>query len=249
MKRLLALLLLATPAWAVDYSVEAGQESVLLDIFVGDSSSTTGAGLTGLAYNSGSLSCYYHRSNGTEGTAISLATMTAGTWATGGFVQVDATDMPGVYQLGIPNAAFAAGATYATIQCKGATNMVPTTVRVQIAPPVEVASAQASAISSDDFAPDGTAQSGTSSTIRLASAETYANDELNGNIICVTGGTGRGQCRLVTDYTSTNDTASVEPNWTTSPSSDSEYVVVAAGYIPGAQTGVLTTSSTTVTKW
>ena len=72
----------------------------------------------------------------------------------------------------------------------------------------------------------GTAQGGTSSTIQLASGETFADDELNGNVVKCTGGTGAGQSRLITAYTGATDTATVSPNWTTTPSSDTTYEVV-----------------------
>jgi hypothetical protein len=72
----------------------------------------------------------------------------------------------------------------------------------------------------------GTAQGGTVSTIQLAVAETFADDELNGNVVKITSGTGAGQSRLITDYAGGTDTATISPNWTTTPSSDSVYEVV-----------------------
>lgn len=72
----------------------------------------------------------------------------------------------------------------------------------------------------------GTAQGGTTSTIQLAAGESFADDELNGNIVKVTSGTGAGQARLITDYTGSTDTATVTPSWTTTPSTDSVYEVV-----------------------
>ena len=119
-------------------AVIGGTTSKLVEIFVQDSSSTTGAGLTGLAFNSGSLTAYYIRNGAASETAISLVTMTAGTWASGGFVEIDATNMPGWYQLGIPNAALATGADSVGIQLKGATNMAPVNLEVAIDHPVDV---------------------------------------------------------------------------------------------------------------
>ena len=114
-------------------TVPAGTTSKIIEFPVYDSSSTTGALLTGLTYNSGSLTAYYDRV-GVAGaaTAMSLATMTKGTWATLGFVAVDGTNMPGVYQLGVPDAALAAGATQVTIHLKGAANMVPVVIVIQL---------------------------------------------------------------------------------------------------------------------
>lgn len=71
----------------------------------------------------------------------------------------------------------------------------------------------------------GTAQSGTSSTIVLASATSYADDIINGRRIRIKSGTGAGQSRVITDFVGSTDTCSVSPNWVTNPSSDSVYVI------------------------
>ena len=72
----------------------------------------------------------------------------------------------------------------------------------------------------------GTAQAGTSSTIQLASAETFADDELNGCCVNITSGTGAGQSRVISDYVNSTDTATVTPNWTTSSDATSVYNIV-----------------------
>lgn len=111
-----------------------GRTSLLVKLFIQDSSSTTGAGLTGLAFNTASLVCYRARDDdgNAAGTAISLATMTRGTWATGGFVEKDATNMPGVYEFGVPNAAIAAGSETCVLMLKGAANMAPVVLELQL---------------------------------------------------------------------------------------------------------------------
>ena len=78
--------------------------SKIVHIFVPDSSSTVGAGLTGLVFNSASLAAYFIRPGDASPTAITLATATVGTWASGGFKEVSSANMPGVYELGIPDA-------------------------------------------------------------------------------------------------------------------------------------------------
>jgi len=109
----------------------ASSQNVL--IFIQDSSSTTGAGLANLVFNSAGLTCYRYRENqGTGATQINLATMTLGTWADGGFVAVDNTNMPGVYEFGIPNASLATGAKFVTIMLKGATNMAPVVLEIEL---------------------------------------------------------------------------------------------------------------------
>lgn len=74
----------------------------------------------------------------------------------------------------------------------------------------------------------GTAQSGTASTITLASGAVTANDILNGERITIIGGTGVGQSRLIIDSAITTDVVTVAQNWITNPSSDSEYVITGA---------------------
>lgn len=68
---------------------------------------TTGAALTGVVF--GDITGRYIIEGAGSSVAITLATMTVGTWATGGFKEIDATNMPGFYELSVPNAAFASG--------------------------------------------------------------------------------------------------------------------------------------------
>ena len=110
----------------------AGQTSLLVEFPIFNSSSTTGALLTGVTYNASGLTGYYDVAGASgSATSLSLATMTKGTWATGGFVAVDATNMPGVYQLGVPNACIASAGT-CTIYLSGASNMVPVVITIQV---------------------------------------------------------------------------------------------------------------------
>jgi hypothetical protein len=71
----------------------------------------------------------------------------------------------------------------------------------------------------------GTAQSATGTTLVLRAAAAFADDELIGATIQITGGsTGVGQARLITDYVSATDTATVEA-WTTTPSGTITYKI------------------------
>ena len=109
-----------------------GQASQMVDIFVQDSSSTTGAGLPGLVYNSAGMTAYYHRNTASSAVAISLVTATLGTFTSGGFIAVDGTHAPGLYQLGIPNAALASGADSVVIYLFGAGNMAPVILEIDL---------------------------------------------------------------------------------------------------------------------
>lgn len=74
----------------------------------------------------------------------------------------------------------------------------------------------------------GTAQGGSSNSIQLAATETFADDEPNGCTVAITHGLGAGQARQITNYVGSTDTASVKPNWTTTPDSTSVYVILPA---------------------
>jgi hypothetical protein len=94
--------------------------------------SSTGAPLTGLAYNTASLVAYYVRP-GAVATAITLATQTVtGAYSSGGFVEVDATNMPGIYRFDPPNAVLASGVDNAVVTLKGATNLEQIDLEVQL---------------------------------------------------------------------------------------------------------------------
>lgn len=72
----------------------------------------------------------------------------------------------------------------------------------------------------------GTAQSATGTTIVLAASTSFADDLINGATVVITGGTGAGQSRVITDWVSSTDTATVA-TWTTNPDSTSVYEVYA----------------------
>lgn len=113
-------------------SLKAGTTSKLVDVFIQDSSSSVGAGLTGLAFGTASLTAYYYREGAASAVLISLLTMTLGTWTTAGFIVVDGTNMPGVYQIGLPDAALAAGAKSVVVMLKGAANMAPVVLEIEL---------------------------------------------------------------------------------------------------------------------
>lgn len=123
-------------------ALHAGQTSKTLRLFIQDATSATGAGLTGLTPSSG-ITAAYAREGTAPATAMTLVSATAGTWTSSGFVALDATNMPGVYELGIPNAALAAGAKSVTVYLAGATNMVPIVLEIELDVPVNLDFTQA----------------------------------------------------------------------------------------------------------
>lgn len=147
-----------------NYSFKGGSTSVSVDVFIGDSSVTTGAGKTGLAFNTASLVAYYHRP-GAASAVIALATQTVtGAFSSGGFVEIDATNMPGWYRLDVPNAALATGVKFVTVALKGAANMSPCNVTIAIDPPADLVSI------------DGQATNGNNATLKLKALNVTASD-------------------------------------------------------------------------
>lgn len=117
----------------LELTIKKGTTSYILQVSLFDSSSTVGAKLAGLTFETASLTAYYNRAGASgAATAITLATATKGTWSSGGFVAVDGTNMPGDYELHIPDAALATGVNEVLIQIKGAANLVPCNVHIKL---------------------------------------------------------------------------------------------------------------------
>jgi hypothetical protein len=113
-------------------SIQVGATSQTVNLFIQDSSSTTGAGLAGLAFGSAGLTAYYALPRAAA-VSITLATLAAVTsaYSSGGFKEIDATNMPGWYRFDIPDAALASG-RFVDIHLKGATNMAPLPLEIEL---------------------------------------------------------------------------------------------------------------------
>lgn len=115
----------------------AGDLSKHVDLFVPDSSSVVGAGLTGLVYNSAGLTAVYRKGIAGTATTITLVTQTiGGAYSSGGFVEVSAASMPGLYRLDLPNASIDTEG-FTTLMLYGATNMSPVLVRIPVWSPTK----------------------------------------------------------------------------------------------------------------
>jgi hypothetical protein len=71
----------------------------------------------------------------------------------------------------------------------------------------------------------GTAQAGGASTITLDSGASATDDIYNGSTITITGGTGSGQTRIISDYVGSTKVATVSAAWTTQPTNSSTFSV------------------------
>lgn len=112
--------------------IKKGSTDVTVYVFIQDSSSTTGAGLTGLTHSSSGLTCYYVRPLG-NATQLTLASQTVtGAHTDGGFVEVSAVNMPGVYRLDLADAVVATGANSVAVMLHGAANMAPVLLELML---------------------------------------------------------------------------------------------------------------------
>jgi len=104
-------------------TIAPGSTSQSVEVFLG---------ATGLTASTAGLSARYNRTR-TASVNIPLVARTIGqAWISGGFAEVDAVNMPGVYRVDIPDAALAAGADDVTLVVRGAsgTNGAVMTVKL-----------------------------------------------------------------------------------------------------------------------
>jgi len=101
-------------------------------IYLLDITSTSGAGKTGIVYNTSGLSGHYVRSAGSATSILFVPQTANGAWASGGFAEVDSTLMPGIYRIDLPDAVFSSGSDKAIVMIRGASNTVPVTLEYQL---------------------------------------------------------------------------------------------------------------------
>lgn len=123
------------------YELPAGTTGYLLEFSALDITKYANAspGFTGLVYNSSGITCYYIRKGQSSTTSITLAAGTLGTYVNsgsagsgGGLIAIDATNMPGAYQLSVPNLALGAGATAVIIWIRGVANMADVRIEIEL---------------------------------------------------------------------------------------------------------------------
>lgn len=91
------------------------------------------------------------------------------------------------------------------------------------------------AIPSLGWLDNGTSQGGGSGTTFVARAALSLADTIPvGATICIYGGTGAGQARLITAFVGATDTATIDPAWTTNPDNTSLYFIVQTAAATGA---------------
>jgi hypothetical protein len=108
-------------------TVKAGTTSLILMV---EMRNTVGQPLTGLTHE-GVTALYTRDGSAAAPSTVALSAGELGTWSSGGWVEVDPVNFPGLYQFGVPNAAIAAGARGVRLRFT-ATGAWPRTVGVQL---------------------------------------------------------------------------------------------------------------------
>jgi hypothetical protein len=225
------------------WQIAADSTNVTINVFIKNKTLNDGSGLTGLAFNTGSLTCYYIRP-GANAAIINLATQTVtGAHTAGGFVEVDAANMPGIYRLDLPDAVVASGVGTVQIMLRGAANMADTVVEIQLDlvdnvwdEPLTGASHNVGNSSGRRLREAGaplireeTAQgAGTGDNqIQLDSGASATDGAYDPSMIVLIEGTGAGQTRLILEYDGTSKVATVDRNWKVNPDATTIFQILA----------------------
>jgi hypothetical protein len=109
---------------------KAGLTSVMLPVFILDTTSTTGGGLSGVTHASSGLALEYRRAGQSSWTSVTPVTKTLGTYVSGGIV-ADGS-LSGAYEVDFPDAAFAAGVRFVVCRIRGVANMLPVLIEIEL---------------------------------------------------------------------------------------------------------------------
>lgn len=224
-----------------DISIYAGSTSQSIDVFIADSSSTTGQGLSGLAYDTATFkdSVYYRKAATGSPVKITLATLAnaQAAWSSGGFVQIDATNMKGWYRLDVPDAMISSSG-FVHLFIGAGTNVAPVCMRVNCsALPVDLKAWLGSAPNSlnngrvetlDWIIRTGTAQAGGTASITLDSGASAVANAYRWMRVMIVSGTGAGQCETATLYDGTSKELTVSKAWIVQPDNTSVFVILPA---------------------
>lgn len=175
---------------------------------------SSGAPVTALAFNSAGAVCRYVRPRGSS-VAITLASLASPTAAhtDGGFVEVDATNMPGLYRLDLPDAALESGESFVIVQI-GFTSTFPTCVHVNLDPHPSIVSGEVV----DDAA-------NSSSTFKTDLTET-ATDAYKSAFLLWRSGALAGEVQKISAFNPTTDFLTVGTAFTAEPAAGDEFVIV-----------------------
>jgi hypothetical protein len=101
-------------------------------VFISDTSSTTGGGLSNVTHASSGLVLEYRRQNQSTWTSVTPVSKTLGTYVSGGIVSDGS--LAGAYEVDFPDAAFAsaAGVEWVALRIRGVANMLPVLIEIEL---------------------------------------------------------------------------------------------------------------------
>lgn len=168
-------------------------------------STVDGSGVTGKIFSD--VTGSYVR-QGAARAAITMATLASAStaWATGGFIEVDATNCPGLYRFDLPDAVITTGV-----------DQVIVTTKVTGAYGVNLA---LTVTNEPGLIRRFTASAGAATTMTIPS---YAvtTDQLKGYVLYIESGTGAGQTRQITANTNAASPVCTVGAWFTNPDATS----------------------------
>lgn len=116
--------------------IQKGSTSRLIAIYAENKTAGDRSGLTGIDQD---VEWHYLREGDSAhsevGSPVTDYTGTLGTWVSGQFLEVDATDMPGAYEIHVPDACLAGGAEWVVMilyagTVSGGDEMVPVPIEI-----------------------------------------------------------------------------------------------------------------------
>ena len=183
--------------------IKEGTTSKILRVFIQDASATNGSGRTGLGIVDG-MTCYWIAEGDTSATQLTISLSgTVGTYSSGGLKEVDATNMPGVYELGIPDACIDATSDGSVlIMLRSTANtVVPVLVEIELDKIDYRSNSYANLEASASTIIQGNPVAGTLSFTEMTTDLTEATDDhYNGRVLIFTSGVLAGQATNITDY-------------------------------------------------
>ncbi len=220
--------------------INADSENITVNVFIKDANDD---GITGLVFDTANLTCYYVRPGSASAQLVLVTQTITGAHANGGFVEIDATNMPGIYRLDLSDAILTSGVSQVNLMLQGAAGMVPTAIEIQLdlvdnvwdeiligsTHNINNSSGKRMREAGAPLIREETAQgSGTGNNqIQLDTGASAIDGAYDPAMVLIIDGTGLGQTRLILEYDGTTKTATVDRNWKVNPDGTSVFQILA----------------------
>ena len=119
------------------FEVKKNTKDKIIHLYILDTTSP-GEGLTGLAYMSSGLTAYYFRRGESTSHVIALVDIaTLGQYVSGGFKEMDSTNMSGWYEFHVPAICLGENSDHCSIHFQGYAGMVPLPIEIELVDNIE----------------------------------------------------------------------------------------------------------------